>query len=131
LYSPLQERGFEIRFRMWSDAGCRLSEVMHCRGELSRSIKAIHGDLRMDAQKRLIERGIWAPFWFCTFLCLLTLVGGLTKLFMTGNGGAEPIAFLGFLPMCFYFVGLQMARLQAENERLQARIFELEHVWRE
>lgn len=36
------------------------------------------------------------------------------------------VVFLAFLPMCFYFVGIQIERLQSENQELRTQLATLQ-----
>ena len=70
----------------------------------------------------------WAPAMFCAFLCLIALVGDIVLRFVTGPSGPASsisIAFYCFLPMCFYFVGESLVKLQHENRELRARLEEV------
>lgn len=68
------------------------------------------------------DRSIWVPLWFCSFLCLMTIIGSLAVQFVSGKGSPLPIVFLAFLPMCFNLVCRQQAWLREENDRLRAAV---------
>ena len=71
--------------------------------------------------------GPWLPAIFCASLSLITIVTNLAGYFMTGSGTIGPgdMAFYGFMPMCFYFVGAQLSQMKKENRELRQRIDEL------
>ena len=71
--------------------------------------------------------GPWTPAIFCAFLSLITVAGNLIVSFMnrTAPSSSMDVTFYCFLPMCFYFVGALLSKLQAENRELRTRIEEL------
>ncbi|MGQ0634912.1 MAG: hypothetical protein ACT4QC_09900 [Planctomycetaceae bacterium] len=68
----------------------------------------------------------WAPFWFCVALSIITLTLGIS---MSGEMGWA-VAFLCFLPMCFFFVANQTSQMQRELNNLRQRITEFEQAER-
>jgi len=78
-----------------------------------------------DAKKRAVAP--WLPMGFCAFLSFITLFGNLWLSFMNGSnwGGGWAITFLCNLPMCFFFMGAPIARMQREISALQKQLAEL------
>ena len=78
-----------------------------------------------DANKRSVLP--WVPLGFCAFLSLITIVANLwlswTK---RADIGGWAIAFLCFLPMCFYFVGAATSQMQSEILDLRRQLSELQ-----
>ncbi len=66
--------------------------------------------------------GPWLAAIFCAILSTITIVTGLGLRFATGIVDPMPIAFYSFLPMCFFFVGAYLSKLQRENRELRSRI---------
>ena len=66
----------------------------------------------------------WLPAVFCAILSFITLVEQFFVAFRSGNASNMPIAFLCFLPMCFFFVGASLSHLQKENRALKERLDE-------
>ena len=69
--------------------------------------------------------GPWLPAIFCASLSLITIVANIAGLFMTGSTGAGEMTFYGFMPMCFFFVGVYLTQLKKKNQELVRRIDEL------
>jgi len=71
--------------------------------------------------------GPWLPAIFCASLSLITITANLAGYFMTGTRSTGPgdMAFYGFMPMCFFFVGAYLSQLKKENQELRQRIDEL------
>ncbi len=72
--------------------------------------------------------GPWIPAIFCAILSLITVTGNLIASSMNGatpSSGIE-VVFYCFLPMCFYFVGALLLKLQRENRELRTRIDDLD-----
>lgn len=70
---------------------------------------------------------LWTPSILCAFLSLITVAGNLIVSFLnrTPPSSSMDVPFYCFLPMCFYFVGALLSKLQAENRELRTRIEEL------
>jgi len=67
----------------------------------------------------------WIPAIFCAVLCLITLVTGIAGAWLTGKSDAGMIAFLCFLPICFFHVGVLIKDLREENRELRSKLDEL------
>jgi len=67
----------------------------------------------------------WIPAIFCAGLCLITLVAGIVGVWLTGKSDAGMIAFLCFLPICFFHVGVLIKDLREENRELRSKLDEL------
>lgn len=67
----------------------------------------------------------WLPAIYCTVLSLITVIGNIIGLFLVGTPGVADTAFLCFLPMCFYLVGVFLSRLQQDNRELRAQLQEV------
>jgi hypothetical protein len=61
----------------------------------------------------------WVAAWFCATLSFLAL---LERLVISPAGSGVSTAFLGFLPMCFYFMGLMISRQQGELNDLRGQL---------
>ena len=69
----------------------------------------------------------WVPGGFCAFLSLVTIVVNLWLTVAIGRDyGGWAIGFICFLPMCFFFVGASMSRMQREIQDLRRQIAELQ-----
>lgn len=69
----------------------------------------------------------WVPMAFCAFLAVVTVAANLGLSFANGSDvGGGMIAFLCFLPMCFYFVGAATSQMQAEIVELRRQVAELQ-----
>ena len=67
----------------------------------------------------------WLPAICCAALSLITVVADVVGRFLTGAGNSGLTAFLCFMPMCFFHVGVMLKRLQDENRTLKQRIDEV------
>ena len=70
----------------------------------------------------------WIAAIFCAALSAITIIGTLflmvvNKTTQTQNGVES--TFYCFLPMCFYFVGGEIMKLQKENRELRKIVEEL------
>jgi hypothetical protein len=61
----------------------------------------------------------WIAAWFCAALSLMALA---EQLAIVPAGGGVSTAFIAFLPMCFYFMGLMVSRQQGELNDLRGQI---------
>jgi hypothetical protein len=70
----------------------------------------------------------WVPMGFCACLSLITLVAQFAVMTVNrkDSWGAVPVVFLCNLPMCFYFVGITVVRLQREISDLRLQLTELQ-----
>lgn len=75
-----------------------------------------------------IERAVqWVPFGFCVFLSLVTIALNLWLSIANGaSAGGWAVAFLCFLPMCFFFVGAATSQMQGEILELRRQVVELQ-----
>ena len=80
----------------------------------------------MSRSSKSLPRPAYIPFWFTAILSLIAIVADLAQLSLTGHSDGLPTAFIAFLPMSFYVVGLQLTRLQDENEHLREQLVEFE-----
>jgi hypothetical protein len=64
----------------------------------------------------------WRAVVFCAFLSLITLSGR----FGMGMDSGTWTGFFYFLPMCFFYVGAQIAAMQREVRSLRFRLTALE-----
>jgi len=67
----------------------------------------------------------WQPAIMCAVLSLITLVADIFGRFATGTPNVGFSAFLCFLPMCFFHVGVMLKNLRDENRELKRRIDEM------
>ena len=67
----------------------------------------------------------WLPAIFCGVLSLITVVADVVGRFMTGTANVGVTAFLCFLPMCFFHVGVMLKNLRDENLLLRRRLDEI------
>jgi hypothetical protein len=69
----------------------------------------------------------WVPMGFCASLSLVTLT---TQLVLAATNASSlwswAIPFLGFLPMCFFFVGATTSYMQTEIQDLPKQVAELQ-----
>ena len=65
----------------------------------------------------------WVPAAFCAFLSFIALSASFRDV---GAGWRTP--FLAFLPMCFFFVGSAIWRMQREIRDLRLRLCEVQAV---
>lgn len=66
----------------------------------------------------------WIPAMFCGVLSLIAVA----KSFVAPAPDATLPVLIGFLPMCFVFVGVCMANMQREIRELRARLSEQQGV---
>lgn len=71
------------------------------------------------------KMGPWVPAIFCSVLSVITLVANLVGQFLTGAVQSGLLTLICFLPLCFLFVGAQLAQLQKERDDLQRQLDEL------
>jgi hypothetical protein len=66
----------------------------------------------------------WTAAWFCALISALTFFGDLGTAFFTSQPPhlGSLIPFLGFVPVCFYFMGATASRQQAELNDLREQI---------
>ena len=67
----------------------------------------------------------WLPAIFCATLSLITVVANVAGQFAGSTRDVGAIAFYGFMPMCFFFVGACLSQLKKERQELQKQIEEL------
>ena len=67
----------------------------------------------------------WVPAILCAGLALITVVADVVGRFMTGTAHAGLTAFIGFLPMCFFHVGVMLKTMRDENRELKRRLDEV------
>ena len=74
----------------------------------------------------------WLPAAFCAALSLITICQNLwlSVVNRTDTGGWS-IVFLCFLPMCFFFVGAGMSKMQREISELRRQVAELRQETRD
>lgn len=68
----------------------------------------------------------WLAAIFCASLSAITIIGNL--FLMVANKTSQndvSTVFYCFLPMCFYFVGIELLKLQKENRELRKTIEKL------
>lgn len=69
----------------------------------------------------------WIPFGFCALFSLITVLGNLwLSIANAADAGGWAIAFLGFFPTAFFFVGAATSQLQGEIMELRKQIAELQ-----
>jgi hypothetical protein len=64
----------------------------------------------------------WGAVWFCAFLSVVALIGGVAEHISGTNGFWWKPAFYGFLPMCFVFLAFTMSAMQREISDLRLRL---------
>ncbi len=64
----------------------------------------------------------WLPAIFCGALSLITVVTDVVGRFMNGTPNIGLTAFLCFLPMCFFHVGVMLKSLHEENLLLKSKL---------
>ena len=69
--------------------------------------------------------GPWLPAVFCAALAVITTIGNLWSYAATGNNGSVTMVFILHMPMCFFFVGVYLAKLRNDNRKLKERLDEL------
>ncbi len=69
--------------------------------------------------------GPWQSAKFCAALSLLTVFGNVAGRFLGSTRDIGAIAFYGFLPVCFFMVGVYLSQLKKENQELREQIQEL------
>ncbi len=60
----------------------------------------------------------WIPTVFCAVLALITTIGNL----VAGPGNSVTLAFILFMPMCFYHVSVYLIQLRNENRDMRLRL---------
>lgn len=70
----------------------------------------------------------WIPAIYCSALCMITLVSDIVGKSLTGEGNTGMIAFLCFLPICFFHVGGMLKSLQEENAALRSKLDTMQSV---
>ena len=74
----------------------------------------------------------WLSAVFCAFLSLITISANLwLSVANRSDVGGWAIAFLCFLPMCFFFVGTAVKEMQREISELRNEIAELRQADKE
>ena len=69
----------------------------------------------------------WLPMIFCAVLSLITLISQVVLMWINGaDSSGWATSFVGFLPMCFFFVGAAVAQLRKEILELRAQVVELQ-----
>ena len=64
----------------------------------------------------------WQPAIFCGALAVLTTIGNLWGVAVSGSESVATGAFILFMPACFYFVGVYLSVLRKENAELRKRL---------
>ena len=64
----------------------------------------------------------WLPAIMCSVLSLITVTADIFGRFVTGTANVGLSAFLCFLPMCFFHVGVMLKNLRDENRELKRRL---------
>jgi len=67
----------------------------------------------------------WLPAIFCGVLSLITVVADVVGRFLAETANVGLIAFLCFLPICFFHVGVMLKNLRDENLVLRRRFDEI------
>jgi hypothetical protein len=67
----------------------------------------------------------WLPAIFCGVLSLITVGADVVGRFLTGTANVGLTAFLCFLPICFFHVGVILKNLRDENLMLRRRFDEI------
>ena len=70
----------------------------------------------------------WIPAILCAVLSLITVVADVFGRVMTGTSHVGLTAFLCFLPMCFFHVGLMLKSLRDENRILKSQLDEAQLI---
>ncbi len=69
----------------------------------------------------------WIPAGFCAALSFITILQSLWAAVVNrGDSGGWAVAFLCFLPMCFFFVGVAMTEMRREISELRKQVAELQ-----
>ena len=69
----------------------------------------------------------WVPMGFCAALSLITLVAQLFLMPTNAPGSwSLAIPFLGFLPMCFFYVGATTSHMQSEIHDSRKQVADLQ-----
>jgi hypothetical protein len=87
--------------------------------------------MNFDTSKVQIMRTQWMPWIpaiYCSALSVITLVSDIVGKSLTGEANAGMIAFLCFLPICFFHIGGMLKRLQDENTVLRSKLEALQSV---
>ena len=73
------------------------------------------------ARKRMLQP--WLALGFSAILSLIAIVAMVALTAINGPGSdGWAIAFLAFLPMCFYFMGVATSQTQGEIQELRQQI---------
>lgn len=66
----------------------------------------------------------WTAAWFCAALSVIVMVSDLGIAFMNRQPSqlGQLTTFLAFLPMCFYFLGMLVAKQQKEIQELRMQL---------
>ncbi len=66
----------------------------------------------------------WTAAWFCAALSLIAVVSDLGIAFVNRQPSRLEglTAFLAFLPMCFYFLGMLVSKQQKEIQELRTQL---------
>ncbi len=67
----------------------------------------------------------WMPAILCGGLSLIAVTANVVGRLITGSENAGLLAFLGFMPMCFFQVGVMLRDLKDENDKLKRRLDEI------
>ena len=68
----------------------------------------------------------WIAAWFCAALSLIALA---EQVAVVPAGTGISIAFLAFLPMCFFFAGAEIWQMQRDILELTKQVSELREKW--
>ena len=69
--------------------------------------------------------GPWQSAKFCAFLSLMTLAANVAGRFVGASAEVGAMAFYGFIPVCFFMVGVCLSQLKKENQALREQVKEL------
>lgn len=72
--------------------------------------------------------GPWISAIFCAALAVITTVGNLWMYVVTGVNGSVTMVYIGFMPMCFFFVGAYLTHLRNENREMRTRLDALDNA---
>lgn len=71
------------------------------------------------------KTGPWLPALLCAALAVIVTVGNLVSAYLGGVNNACTSSFIIFLPLCFFHVGVYLAKLSTENAELLERLNDL------
>ena len=78
-----------------------------------------------ESRKRVILP--WISAGFCAFLSLITILSNHQRTVLNGTDvGGWVTAFLCFLPLCFFFVGIGFMQMQREILDMRRQVAELQ-----